>query len=203
MPPLLTCTVCCKNDLGAVGSCTFTCECLHLHSVVGMKLQIFHVHMKLSCCRCCLEKNPVGFEEMDIVANNSTVCFVFAHRRPINFEAGKCSAYQWHVQWGAWWDFKQMTNWLTALKTIAVITVEPAVQRFSRESEAFGSSFWRECVYVSSILTFWLFCRTSDLFYQWWGIAQPMDTPTEVISRDGRTYRGISIAFVICEGRHH
>ena len=38
--------------------------------------------------------------------------------------------------------------------SIAVITVEPAVQRFSCESEAFGSSFWRESVYVSSILTF-------------------------------------------------
>ena len=53
---------------------------------------------------------------------------------------------------------------------LAVITVEPAVQRLPRESEAFGSSFWRENVYVSSILTFWLFCRTSDLFYRWWGI---------------------------------
>ena len=91
------------------------------------------------------------------------------------------------------------------LEKIAVITVEPAVQRFSRESEAFGSSFWRKSVYVSSILTFWLFCRTSDSFYRLWGIAQPMDAPTEVTRWDGRTYRGISIAlsiaFVIWRGQ--
>ena len=65
----------------------------------------------------------------------------------------------------------------------AVITVEPAVQQFSRETVAFvtfGPSFWRESVYVSSILTFWLFCRTSHSFYRWWGIAQHMDAPTEV-----------------------
>ena len=37
--------------------------------------------------------------------------------------------------------------------SIAVSTVEPAVPQFSRESEAFGSSFWRESVYVSSIPT--------------------------------------------------
>ena len=86
---------------------------------------------------------------------------------------------------------------LTDLARIAVITVEPAVQRFSRESDAFGSSFWRESVYVSSILTFWLFCRTSDSFYWLWGIAQPMDAPTEVTRWDGRTYRGISIALSI------
>ena len=30
---------------------------------------------------------------------------------------------------------------MSVLNSIAVITVEPAVQRFSRESEAFGSSF--------------------------------------------------------------
>ena len=81
--------------------------------------------------------------------------------------------------------------------TIAVITVEPAVLRFLRESEAFGSSFWRESVYVSSVLTFWLFCCTSDSFYRWWGIAQPMDAPTEVTRWDGGTYRGISIALSI------
>ena len=58
---------------------------------------------------------------------------------------------------------------------IAVITVEPAVQCFSHESEAFGLSFWREfSVYLSSILMFSLFCRTSDSFYRWWSIAQPM-----------------------------
>ena len=89
----------------------------------------------------------------------------------------------------------------THVTPIAVITVAPAVQRFSRESEAFGSSFWRESVYVSSILTFWLFCRTSDSFYRLWGIAQPMDAPTEVTRWDGRTYRGISIAFVIWRGQ--
>ena len=88
---------------------------------------------------------------------------------------------------------------------IAVITVEPAVQRFSHEREAFGSSFWRESVYVWSILTFWLFCRTSDSFYRLWGIAQPMDAPTEVTRWDERTYPGISIAqsiaFVIWRGQ--
>ena len=51
----------------------------------------------------------------------------------------------------------------------------------------------RKCFYVSSILTFWQFFCTSDSFYQWWGIAQPMDAPTEVTRWDGRTYRGISI----------
>ena len=90
-------------------------------------------------------------------------------------------------------------------RNLAVIKVEPAVQWFSRESEAFGSLFWRESVYVSSILTFWLFCHTSDSFYRWWGIAQPMDAPTEVTRWDGRTYRGISIAlsiaFVIWRGQ--
>ena len=74
---------------------------------------------------------------------------------------------------------------------IVVIIVEPAVHRFSHESEAFGSSFWRESVYVSSILAFWLFFRTSDSSYRWWGIAQPMDVPTEVTRWNGRTYRGI------------
>ena len=52
---------------------------------------------------------------------------------------------------------------------------------------------------------FWLFCRTLDSFYRWWGIAQPMDAPTEVTRWDGRTYRGISIAlsitFVIWRGQ--
>ena len=82
---------------------------------------------------------------------------------------------------------------LTDLARIAVITVEPAVQRFSRESDAFGSSFWRESVYVSGILTFWLFYRASGSFYWLWGIAQ-LDAPTEVTRWHGRTYR--VIAFV-------
>ena len=47
--------------------------------------------------------------------------------------------------------------------------------------------------------------RTSDSFYRRWGIAQPMDAPTEVTRWDGRTYRGISIAlsiaFVIWQGQ--
>ena len=88
---------------------------------------------------------------------------------------------------------------LTDLARIAVITVEPAVQRFSRESDAFGSSFWRESVYVSGILTFWLFYRASGSFYWLWGIAQPMDAPTEVTRWHGRTYR--VIAFVIWRGQ--
>ena len=67
----------------------------------------------------------------------------------------------------------------------------------SHESEAFGSSFSRESVYVSSILTFWLFCRTSDSFYRWRGIAQPMDAPTEVTRWNARTYRCINIALSI------
>ena len=56
----------------------------------------------------------------------------------------------------------------------------------------------RKCfMYISSILMFWLFCRTSDSFYWWWGITQPMDAPSEVTRWNGRSYRGISIAFVI------
>ena len=39
--------------------------------------------------------------------------------------------------------------------------------------------------------------RTSDSFYRRWGIAQPMDAPTEVIGWDWRTYRGINIALSI------
>ena len=39
----------------------------------------------------------------------------------------------------------------------AISKCNNVIQWFSRESEAFGSSFWRESVYVSSILTFWLF----------------------------------------------
>ena len=54
----------------------------------------------------------------------------------------------------------------TRKKKIAFLTDEPAVQWFSRESEAFGSSFSKESVYVSSIQTFWLFCHTSDSFYR-------------------------------------
>ena len=85
---------------------------------------------------------------------------------------------------------------------IAITTVEPAVEPFSCESEAFGSSVWRESVYLWSILTFWLFCYTVlDSFYRFWGIAQPMDAPTEVTRWDGRTYHGISIAFVIWQGQ--
>ena len=64
----------------------------------------------------------------------------------------------------------------------------------------------RKCfMYISSILMFWLFCRTSDSFYWWWGIAQPMDAPSEVTRCNGRSYRGISITFVILydENRHH
>ena len=48
---------------------------------------------------------------------------------------------------------------------IAVITVEPGVQRFSRESEAFGSSFLRQCLCIkySNVLAI---CRSFDSFYQ-------------------------------------
>ena len=52
---------------------------------------------------------------------------------------------------------------------------------------------------------FWLFCRTCDSFYRMWGIAQPMDAPTEVTRWNGGTYHGISIAlsvaFVIWQGQ--
>ena len=92
-------------------------------------------------------------------------------------------------------SYPNVYTWRIFLWFLTVIfIVKPAVQRFSREGEAFGSSFWRESVYVSSILTFWLFCRTSDSFYRLWGIVQPMDAPTEVTRCDGRTHRGISIA---------
>ena len=56
-----------------------------------------------------------------------------------------------------------LLDWyVTCHPPIAVITVEPAVQQFLGESKAFGSSFWRESVYVSSILTFW-----AILLYFW------------------------------------
>ena len=45
------------------------------------------------------------------------------------------------------WQTKKLTSGPNI--QIAIITVEPAVQQFSRESEAFGSLFWRESVYVS------------------------------------------------------
>ena len=57
-------------------------------------------------------------------------------------------------------------------------------------------------VYVSSILTFWLFCRTSDSFYRRCGIAQPMDAPTKVTRWGGRlNIIALSIAFVIWWGQ--
>ena len=88
-------------------------------------------------------------------------------------------------------------------RTIAVIKLSLQFSGFRVKARHLGHRF-EESVYVSSILTFWLFCRTSDSFYRLWGIAQPMDAPNEVTRWDGRTYRGISIAlsiaFVIWRG---
>ena len=53
---------------------------------------------------------------------------------------------------GSGWDSDFISNVVVGYITcdsqilIADITVEPAVQRFLYESEAFGSSFWRESV---------------------------------------------------------
>ena len=95
------------------------------------------------------------------------------------------------THWSQLWDMSITSSYYSWACSSAV----------SRESKAFWPSFWRESVYVSNILMFWLFCCTSDSFYQRWGIAQPMDALTKVTRWEGRTYRGrsitLSIAFLI------
>ena len=45
------------------------------------------------------------------------------------------------------------------------ITVDLQFSGFRVKTRRLGHRFEAESVYVSSIVTFWLFCRTSDSFY--------------------------------------